>query len=124
MVHMYCTYFQAALNGFQALIYHQLIRIHLLYCSYLLFNRIRDSLLAFLRDHINMINIYSNNLNIRINTSGLKQFSSIVIFKTTKHEYYHVLEQWKLSNNHGTAKIISSCIKGLKNEINDFKTSL
>lgn len=71
-----------------------------------------------------MINIYSNNLNIRINTSGLKQFSSIVIFKTTKYEYYHVLEQWKLSNNHGTAKIISSCIKGLKNEINDFKTSL
>lgn len=67
--------------------------MYLLYCWYfLLLHRITDHFLYFLIYFINILKVFSNGLNIRINTLGLKQISSMIISKPFKKQYHLELE--------------------------------
>ena len=54
------------------------------YPYFSLFNIIANSFWQFSTYFMSIINIYSNNLSTRINTSGLKQFLPIIIFIYTR----------------------------------------
>ena len=61
--------------------------------SFLLFNVITDSFLAFLLEPIILINIFKYNLNIWINTSGLNNvYISLNLNQSIKAIYHQVME--------------------------------